>query len=305
MLEYIVRRLLFIPFSLLLVTLVVFIILRATGDPVEIYLGIESTPEQVELLTKRLHLDKPLPVQYLLFLKEIVSGDFGVSLRFGEPALPLVLSRLKATIQLVSVGLTLAVIVGILAGIACAIWKDGPIDFIISSLAVAGQSIPSFWLGIMLISIFALDLHWLPTSGKGTWKHLILPAITQATFLLPTFVLITRTNFLDTMSEQFVVTAKSKGLPERIVLFKHVMRNALNPVVTFLGLQVGRLMGGSIITETIFAWPGVGRLAVGSIFQRDVPVVEATVFVISIAIIISSLIVDIAHSLIDPRIRIS
>jgi len=279
-------------------------ILRATGDPVEIYMGIESTPEQVELLTKRLHLDKPLPIQYLLFLKEIATGDFGVSLRFDEPALPLVFQRMKATVQLVSVGLTLAVIVGVLAGIVCAVYKDRPIDFIISSLAVMGQSMPSFWLGIMLIFVFALDLHWLPTSGIGTWKHLILPAVTQSTFLLPTFVLITRTNFLETMSEQFVVTAKAKGLPEWKVLFKHILRNALNPVVTYLGVQVGRLMGGSIITEIIFAWPGVGRLAVSSIFQRDVPVVEAAVFVMSIAIILSSLLVDITHSILDPRIRL-
>ena len=304
MFGYIVRRLLFIPVSLLLVTMIVFVILRATGDPVQIYLGVESTPDQVALLTKRLHLDKPLPVQYLLFLKEVVSGDFGVSLRFDEPALSLVLTRLVSTIQLVSVGITIAVIMGVLGGIACAVWKDRPIDFIISSLAVAGQSIPSFWLGIMLISIFSIDLRWLPTSGMGTWKHLILPAVTLSTFLLPNFVLLTRTNFLETLTEQYVVTARAKGLPQRKVLFKHVLRNALNPVVTFLGLQIGRLMGGSIITETIFAWPGVGRLAVGSIFQRDVPVVEATVFLLSIFIILSSLIVDIAHTIIDPRIRI-
>ena len=304
MFGYIVRRLLFIPVSLLLVTMIVFVILRATGDPIQIYLGVESTPDQVELLTKRLHLDKPLPVQYLLFLKEVVSGDFGVSLRFDEPALSLVLTRLVSTIQLVSVGITIAVIMGVLGGIACAVWKDRPIDFIISSLAVAGQSIPSFWLGIMLISIFSIDLRWLPTSGTGTWKHLILPSVTLSTFLLPNFVLLTRTNFLETLTEQYVVTARAKGLPQRKVLFKHVLRNALNPVVTFLGLQIGRLLGGSIITETIFAWPGVGRLAVGSIFQRDVPVVEATVFLMSIFIILSSLLVDIAHTIIDPRIRI-
>jgi|SaaInl7_200m_RNA_FD_contig_111_29800_length_3685_multi_5_in_0_out_0_2 peptide/nickel transport system permease protein/glutathione transport system permease protein len=304
MFGYIVRRLMFIPVSLLLVTMAVFFILRATGDPVQLYLGVESTPEQVALLEKRLHLDKPLPVQYLIFLKEVVTGDFGVSLRFDEPALPLVLSRLVATVQLVSVGMLFAVILGVLGGIACAVWKDRPIDFIISSLAVAGQSIPSFWLGIMLISIFAIDLRWLPTSGTGSWKHLILPGVTLSTFLLPNFVLLTRTNFLETMTEQFVTTAKAKGLPQRKVLFKHILRNALNPVVTFLGLQVGRLLGGSIITETIFAWPGVGRLAVGSIFQRDVPVVEATVFLLSIFVILSSLLVDIAHSLIDPRIRI-
>ena len=304
MFGYIARRLLFIPLSLLLVTMVVFAILRATGNPVEIYLGIESTPDQVQLLTKRLHLDKPLPVQYLLFLKEVASGDFGVSLQFNEPALPLVIGRLAATLQLAAVGLGLAVILGLLGGIACAVWKDRLVDFVISSIAVVGQSIPSFWLGIVLIYLFALDLGWLPTSGMGTWKHLVLPAFTMSAFLLPNFVLLTRTNFQETMSEQFVITARAKGLPERLVLFKHIMRNAINPVVTFVGLEIGRLMGGSIITETIFAWPGVGRLVVGSIFQRDVPVVEAAVFVLSIIIISSNLIVDVVHTLIDPRIRV-
>ena len=304
MLAFIVRRLLGIPVTLLLVTFVVFVILRMTGDPVLIYLDIGATPEQEALLRSRLHLDQPLPIQFLIFAADIVQGDFGRSLQFSAPAMPIVVERLGPTLQLIAVALFIAFFGGVLAGVACAIWKDRFADFVLSGLAVAGQSMPSFWLGILLIQFFALDLKILPTSGTGTWKHLILPSVTLAMFLLPNFVLITRANVLETVGELYVVTARAKGLSEKLVLFKHVLPNAINPVISFLGLQLGRLVGGSIITETIFAWPGVGRLMIGSIFQRDVPVVVAAVFMISIAIIVSNLLVDIFLSLIDPRVRL-
>ena len=304
MLTFIGRRVLYAPLSILLVILATFVILRMTGDPVDIYLDVNRTPEQVALLRQQLHLDQPLPVQFLIFLRDVIQGDFGRSLQFSSPALPVVISRLGATLQLACLSLILAIAVGILAGVACAVWVNRLPDFVMSSLAVAGQSIPSFWLGIMLIEIFALDLGWLPTSGTGSWRHLILPALTLSTFLMPNFVLLTRTNMLEFVNEQFVVTARAKGLQEWKILWRHVLPNALNPVVSFLGLQIGRLLGGSIITETVFAWPGVGRLMIGSIFQRDVPVVVAAVFVVSTAIILSNLLVDIVNSLIDPRIRL-
>ena len=304
MLTFIGRRVLYAPLSILLVILATFVILRMTGDPVDIYLDVNRTPEQVALLRQQLHLDQPLPVQFLIFLRDVIQGDFGRSLQFSSPALPVVISRLGATLQLACLSLILAIAVGILAGVACAVWVNRLPDFVMSSLAVAGQSIPSFWLGIMLIEIFALDLGWLPTSGTGSWRHLILPALTLSTFLMPNFVLLTRTNMLEFVNEQFVVTARAKGLQEWKILWRHVLPNALNPVVSFLGLQIGRLLGGSIITETVFAWPGVGRLMIGSVFQRDVPVVVAAVFVVSTAIILSNLLVDIVNSLIDPRIRL-
>jgi ABC-type dipeptide/oligopeptide/nickel transport system permease component len=305
MLTYIARRLVTIPASLFLVVLAAFLVLRVTGDPVEIYLDVNGTPEQRQILTERLHLDRALPVQFAYFLADVVRGDFGTSLQFSGPAMPIVLDRVAATLLLVAVALTIAVVVGVLAGIAAAVWRDRPTDFVISSLAVAGQSIPSFWLGILLIQVFALDLAWLPTSGIGTPAHLVLPAVTLATFLLPNFVLITRTSFLETIGEQFVVTARAKGASERRVWARHVLPNAINPVLSFLGLQIGRLMGGSIITESIFAWPGIGRLIIGSIFQRDVPVVVAGVFLVSITIVIANLAVDVVQSLIDPRIRLA
>ncbi|MBI1775279.1 MAG: ABC transporter permease [Proteobacteria bacterium] len=305
MLAYVARRVLTVPVSLFLVLMVSFLLLRVTGDPVEIYLDINSTPDQRALLVERLHLDRPLPVQFALFLADVLQGDFGVSLQFGSAALPIVLDRLDATILLVAAALVLAVVLGVVAGIVCARWQDGWADFALSGLAVAGQSMPSFWLGILLIEVFALDLQWLPTSGIGTPAHLVLPAVTLATFLLPNFVLITRTSLLETMGEQYVATARAKGASEARVLLRHALPNALNPVLSLLGLQIGRLMGGSIITESIFAWPGIGRLVIGSIFQRDVPVVAAGVFVVSIAIVLANLAVDVVQSRIDPRIRLA
>lgn len=304
MTRYILRRLLSIPLTLLLVGFVAFVVLRVTGDPVEIFLDINATAEQREVLTARLHLDEPLPVQFALFLGDVVRGDFGVSLQFGTPAMPVVLERLGVTVELASVALALAFLVGVGAGIVAAIRKDRPVDFAISSLAVAGQSMPSFWLGILLIQLFALRLHWLPTSGTGGLAHLVLPAATLATFLLPNFVLITRAAVLETVNELYVTTARAKGAGEITVVLHHVLPNAINPVLSFLGLQMGRLMGGSIITEAIFAWPGVGSLMIKSIFQRDVPIVLAAIFVMSIAIVLANLVVDLLQSAVDPRIRL-
>lgn len=304
MFRFIARRLLLMPLSILIVMLVVFVVLRITGDPVEIYLGIESTPEQEAVLIEKLHLDEPLPMQFMIFLSDAVQGDFGESLQYGEPAMKIVVSRLWPTIQLLIMGLSVALVGGVLLGITCAVWKDRLSDFLISSFAIAGQSMPSFWLGILLIQFFALDMKLLPTSGIGDFSHLILPSITLSMFLMPNFIMITRTSFLEIVNEQFVVTARSKGVSKKGILFIHVLPNAINPVVSFLGLQVGRLFGGSIITETIFAWPGVGRLMIGSIFQRDVPIVIAAVFIVCVTIIVSNLIVDIVQSMIDPRIRL-
>ncbi len=305
MLAYIARRLAFVPLSLLLVGFATFVILRVTGDPVQIYLDIDSTPDQARLLRAQLHLDEPLPVQFALFLGAAIQGDFGTSLQFASPALPIVLERLGPTLQLAAAGLSIAVLVGMLVGLVCAIRKDGFADFLLSSLAVAGQSMPSFWLGILLIQVFALELGWLPTSGTGSLRHLVLPAVTLSMFVMPNFALLTRTSVLETLDEAFVVAARARGLSMSRVLLRHVLPNALNPIITFLGLQVGRLVGGSIITETIFAWPGIGRLMIGSIFQRDVPMVIAAVFVVSLGIILANLLVDILQSIIDPRLRLA
>ena len=304
MFKFALRRLAYVPVSLLFVSAVLFTVLRLTGNPIDTYLDINRTDEQVAALTKRLHLDQSLPVQFLIYLKDVMSGDFGQSLQFGEPAINVVIERAGASIQLVTAALVIAAIIGILAGMACAVFKDKLPDFLISTLAVAAQSMPSFWLGILLIQFFAVQLRWLPTSGRGGWENLVLPAFTLAAYLLPNIILITRTSMLETLREQFVVTAIAKGLSGRQVLFRHALPNALNPIISFIGLQVGRLMGGAIITETIFAWPGIGRLMIGSIFQRDVPVVIAGVLIVSVVIVVANLAVDILLSINDPRIRL-
>jgi len=300
---YVARRLAFLPLTLLLVAFATFVVLRLTGNPVDIFLDVNRTPEQVAALTQRLHLDQPLPVQFLIFLWDLLHGDFGESLQFSGSAAAVVGQRMGATLQLAGAGLGLALGLGVLGGIVCAVWRDRLADTVISALAVAGQSMPSFWLGILLIEFFALQLHWLPTSGYGDLRHLVLPAVTLAAILMPNFALITRTSVIELMGEQFVVTGRAKGLSRLRVLVTHVLPNALNPVLSFLGIQLGTLMAGSIITETIYAWPGVGRLLINSIFHRDVPVVEASVFAIAIAIALANLLVDVLQMMIDPRIR--
>ncbi|GGJ23703.1 ABC transporter permease [Neoroseomonas lacus] len=303
MLAYAARRLMLLPISLFLVALVTFVVLRLTGNPVDIFLDVTSTPEQVAALTEKLHLDEPIPIQFLIFLRDLAQGDFGLSLQFNEPALSTVFQRLGGTLQLAGTGLLLAIVLGVILGLVCAVWRDRLADLAISSVAVAGQSMPSFWLGILLIQLFALKLGWLPTSGAGGWRHMILPAVTLATFLLPNIVLITRASVLEMSGEQFVIAARAKGLSRLRVLLTHVLPVSLNPLLSFLGIQIGTLMGGSIITETIFAWPGVGRLMLTSISNRDVPVVEAGVLVIAVGIVLTNLAVDLLQMLIDPRIR--
>lgn len=303
MLRYLMRRVATQPIAFLGLAFLVFVVLRSTADPVELYLDINGTPEQVMELRRQLRLDDPLPIQFLWFLASVLRGDFGQSNVFHEPALGLVMQRLEATGLLVLVALLLAVAIGFVLGVLCAVRKDGPLDFVVSSVAVFGQSMPSFWLGILLIQLFALNLGWLPTSGYGEPEHLVLPAITLASILVPNFLLIARASVIETLSEHFVTTARAKGLAERSVILGHVVPNAVAPVLTLVGLQLGVLVGGSIVTETIFAWPGVGRLIVGSIFQRDVPVVIAGIFVMSVGIMLSNLLVDLAVSAIDPRIR--
>ncbi len=304
MLTYALRRLVYVPLSLLIVLGAAFVILRLTGNPIDIFLDPNHTQEQADVLAARLHLDEPIAIQFLIYLRDLLRGDFGESLQFGGPAMQAVTGRLGATAELLSASLALSLSMGVLGGILCALQHDRTADIVLSTLAIAAQSMPSFWLGILLIQVFAVDLGWLPTSGRGGLVHLVLPATTLAAFVLPSFLLITRTSILETAGEQFIVTARSKGMSGSRLMLAHVFPNALNPILSFLGLQVGRLMAGSIVTETIFSWPGVGRLLIGSIFQRDVPVVLAGVLVISLCIITSNLVVDVLLSVNDPRVRL-
>jgi peptide/nickel transport system permease protein/glutathione transport system permease protein len=289
---------------LLIVVSVAFFVLRMTGDTVHLYVDLNSTPEQEELIRQQLGLDRPLWVQYFWFIGDILKGEFGESLQYHMPALDVVLGRVGMTLQLVACALVLALIVGVLLGIVAAVYKDRFADLAITTVAVTGQSMPSFWLGILLVQIFALNLGWLPTSGTGTWMHLVLPSVTLAAFLMPNLILLTRTSVLEVSNELYVTTARSKGVPRLQTMFRHILPNSVNPIISFFGVQMGRLVGGSVVTETIFAWPGVGRLMVGSIFQRDVPVVVAAVVIVSLSIVLANLLVDILQSLADPRVRL-
>jgi peptide/nickel transport system permease protein/glutathione transport system permease protein len=304
MARFILRRIgLMVP-TMGLVLLVVFVVLRITGDPVELFLDVNATPQDVAALRERLGLDQPLPVQFAVFVWDLLHGDFGFSLSHQTPALPVVLERVGATLQLVSVALLIAVVLGIAGGLAAASLKDRLGDQVISALAVLGQSMPSFWLGLLLIQFFALDLGWLPTSGSGSPAHLVLPALTLSAYLLPNFILVTRGSVLEARREPFATTARAKGVGRLGVLLRHVLPNALNPIITLLGLQIGHLIAGSIVTETIFAWPGVGRLMIGSIYQRDVPIVAAAVVVVAVVIMVTNLLVDVVLALLDPRVRV-
>jgi len=303
--RYLLRRLLLAPLSLLLVSLVVFIILNVTGDPVVLYLGTEATPERVAELRAQLGLDRSLPVQYLRFLAGAVRGDFGRSLRFDRPALQVVLLHLTPTAKLAAVGLGVALLAGLILGAVAAIRRDTWLDHVVGGVSVLGLSMPSFWLGIMLIVFFAVRLRWLPTSGMESAWHYVLPAITLATYLAPQFTLLVRASLLQVMRELYVTTARAKGLAEARVFTHHILRTALPTVIAFIGLQLGTVLGGAVVTETVFAWPGIGRLTVDAVSQRDVPVVEAAVIILAVAVVICNLAADLANAIVDPRIRYS
>jgi peptide/nickel transport system permease protein len=242
-------------------------------------------------------------VQYVRFLADVVAGDFGTSFRHQQPALPLVLERLPATLELALAALVLAVAVALPLGIVAALHRGRLADLLAMGFAVVGQATPYFWMGIMLILVVSVELGWLPTSGRGSWRHLILPAVTLGTHFAAALARLTRTSMLEVLGQNYVTTARAKGLSECQVILTHALKNAAVPVVTLIGLQFGTLLGGAVVTETIFAWPGVGRLAVQSIFVRDYPVVQAGVFVLALSFVAINLLVDLLYGYLDPRIR--
>ena len=242
-------------------------------------------------------------MQYARFLKGALRGDFGESLRHGEPAMHLVLERLPATFELAGAGLLLALCLAIPAGIISAVKRNTPIDYISTVVALMGQAMPTFWLGIMLILVFSVRLSWLPSSGRGDLQHLILPAVTLGLFTTARITRLTRSGMLEVLGQDYIRTARAKGVSEQPVVWKHALKNASIPIVTIVGIELGTLLGGSVITETIFAWPGVGRLSVQAIFNRDYPVVQAAVFILASTFVFLNFLVDVAYTWLDPRIR--
>jgi ABC-type dipeptide/oligopeptide/nickel transport system permease component len=300
---YILKRLLQLPFSVLGITFVIFVLVRLTGDPVALYLPVQASPEARAALRQELGLDKPILIQYEEFVGNMLQGNFGQSLWYKKPAMDVVASYVPATLELMGSAFVLAAVLGILLGLLCAYRKDSVFDHLCVTVAVLGQAMPSFWLGIMLILFFAVDLHWLPSSGRGGLANLVLPVITLIMYLLPSTLLLVRSSAMELYAEEFLRVARAKGLSERAIFWQHVLKNALNPAVSSLGLQMGSLVGGAIVTETVFAWPGLGRLSVQSIMNRDMTVIQAAVALVAVWVILSNLIADVTNTVLDPRLR--
>lgn len=301
---YIRRRLLQSVVVVWGVSVLVFFLLRlAPGDPATLLLAETATPEQIEEAREKWGLNKPIPVQYAVFLARALQGDLGDSLFFKQPALEVLLERMPATLQLSAAALLFSLSVAIPVGILSALKRDTVWDYLGTGLAMLGQAIPPYWLGIMLILIFSVSLRWFPTSGRGTIWHVVLPAITLGSVLMALVTRLVRSGMLDVMNEDYVRTARAKGLTERTILIRHALRNILIPLVTVVGLQLGALFGGAVITESIFAWPGVGRLALQAINARDYPLVQASVLLISVVYVFLNLAVDILYVYLDPQIR--
>ena len=301
--SYLLRRLWQSLLVIFGVSVVVFLILHLTGDPAALLLPPDATAEDIAKFRHDMGFDDPVAVQYVRFLKGAVRGDFGQSIRHGEPAMGLVVERLPATFELAGAGLLIALALAIPAGIVSAVRRNTSVDYISTVVALLGQAMPTFWLGIMLILVFSVRLNWLPSSGRGDVEHLILPAITLGLFTTARITRLTRSGMLEVLGQDYIRTARAKGVGEPPVVWKHALKNASIPIVTIVGIELGTLLGGSVITETIFAWPGVGRLSVQAIFNRDYPVVQSAVFLLASTFVIVNFLVDVIYTYLDPRIR--
>jgi peptide/nickel transport system permease protein len=287
------------------VSTLVFLLLRLSGDPTLLMVPPGAPAEAVDRLRHQLGFDQPLPVQYVTFLAGLLRGDVGASLVQSRPALEIVLERFPATLRLAGAALILALAVALPAGIAAALFRGSWIERGSLLLALLGQAIPPFWLGLMLILFLSVKVRLLPSSGADTWQHLVLPALTLASLSMAGITRMTRLALLEELDREYVRTARAKGLARGRIVVGHLLRNAAIPILTLVSLDVANLLGGAVVTETIFAWPGVGRLAIEAIQARDYPVVQAVVLVGTGAFIISSIVADLLYSLVDPRIRLA
>jgi peptide/nickel transport system permease protein len=301
--RYVIRRLGRTLLALWGVSTIVFIVLRLSGDPAVLLLPQEASAEDVLRLRQDLGLDDPFLVQYLRFLGSSALGDFGESLRHREPAMALVVSHLWATIELSLAAFGIALLVALPTGVLAAVKPNSLYDHAVLTLALLGQSAPTFWIGIMLILTFGLGLRWFPIGGRGSWSHMVLPAITLGAFAMASIARLTRSAMLEVIRLDYINTARAKGLRESRVIWKHALKNAAIPVVTIMGLQFGALLGGAVVTETVFSWPGIGRLAIQGIYNRDYPVVQATVFIAAVFFVVINCVVDLLYTILDPRIR--
>jgi len=286
-----------------LVVTTVFVVMRSTGDPVRLLLPEDAPLEQIAALRQELGLDQPLPVQYVRFWRQAVSGDLGESIRFRRPAAELVLERLWPTAQLGFAAFALAAVGGLTLGVFCALSRDTAFDRVSMATASLLQASPSFVIGILLILFLSVRLGWLPSSGSGSLRHLVLPALTVALITMASLARLARSALLEVLRTEYVRVARAKGLPERLVVVRHALRNASLPVVTVLGLELAALLTGAVVVETVFAWPGIGRLAVEAVAVRDYPVVQAVVLVVTLVFVAINLMVDVSYLILDPRVR--
>lgn len=312
--SFVVRRLLSGLATLVGVSIIVFLSLHlAPGDPVTIFLGDDGTQLSEEFIAefRRLHgFDQPLYVQYFRFLRGVLRLDFQNSIRTGQPIAKEIVKRLPATLELGMAGLLVAIFIGVTVGTIAAVKRNSWVDHLIQPFAFVGVSLPGFWLGIILVLVFAITLKWFPMSGRGPglfapggWRFVVLPALAMGASACGLLIRLTRTSMLDVMSEDYIRTARAKGLSQRVVVYRHALRNAAIPVVTVLGLRVGQIFAGSIIIETVFSWPGMGRYMVNAIRVRDFPVVQAMTLVMASIFIVCNILVDLLYGVIDPRIR--
>lgn len=284
-------------------SVVVFALVHLSGDPVLLMVSPDAPPDVVATTRQALGFDRPLYEQLGRYLSDAARGDLGVSLRMNRPVTPLILERLPATLQLTLAALIIAVLVAIPAGIASAVKRGTVLDRLAMAGAVAGQAVPIFWLALLLIALFGVRLRWLPVYGSGSLAHFVLPAVSLSTIIMGRLARLVRSSMLEVLGQDYVRTARAKGLGEPRVLAVHALKNASIPIVTLLGLQFAQLLGGAVVTETIFAWPGIGRLVVEAIFNRDFPVVQGVVLVVSLIFVAVNVLVDLSYAVLDPRIR--
>jgi peptide/nickel transport system permease protein len=301
--RYVLKRVILGIITLIGVSIIIFIAARLSGDVALLLAPIDATEEEVQAIRAQYGLDKPIPVQYYVFIKGAVRGDFGESIRYHLPAMEVVFNRIPATFELAAAAFSLSILLGLLLGTVSATRRGSWLDQSGKIFALLGQSMPAFWIGIMAILLFSVQLGWLPTSGRGGISHLLMPALSLAWYSVASIMRVTRSSMLDVLDSEYIKMARIKGNTERVVVWKHALRNALVPVVGLAGIQLAYLIGGTVIIESVFSWPGMGSMIVEAVYSRDYPLVQAGVFLIAVLLITLNLIVDLLYGVIDPRIR--
>jgi peptide/nickel transport system permease protein len=303
LLGFLVPKLLRAIVAVWLVTTVVFVVMRLSGDPVPLLLPPDAPTSEIMRVRRELGLDRALPVQYATFAANVLRGDFGRSIHFREPAFSVVKGYLAASVELGLTAFFIAALIAVPIGLLSAIRRNTLLDHVAMGVALVGQSAPTFFLGILFILLLSLKADLFPTGGRGTWRNLVLPALTLGAFAMASIARLTRSAVLEVLRADYIRTARAKGLAEWLVIVKHTLKNAALPIVTITGLQFGTLLGGAVVTETVFSWPGIGRLAIQSIYNRDYPVVQCAVFLSAIMFIVVNFAIDLFYGLLDPRVR--